>query len=690
MQTNFFISPHGNDDNPGSESSPFGSIHRAQEAVRDAIRLGMTQDVTVYIRGGHYFMERMLKYDERDSGRDGFRVIYRSFPGEEPILTGGRVVTKWEEHSNDIWKSTLAPGSNFNTLYVDGARVTKARLPASGYFITDENAVGGKDGIYVRAGDIPEAADLSYAQVFVWPGEGEWNWFSETKAVSTYDPRSRRIVFQQPCIWEVGAGSRYYIQGSLDFLRHSGQYHLDEKEGILYYRPAAGRPHDQTVIAPCLSRLLELHGAEQPVENLVFNGLIFECTDFYREYGMMQDNTESEEQRDGLITINRACSIEISGCALLNSGSSGIFLDHYAQSITIDRNRIEGFGHTGINVSGFAPGEGPFASAKASYTNRRHVITNNEIRHGGQLVGHGSGIVLFQSGDNDVSHNIIEHMPRYGISLKGLRHKVMPERLYGIPVTWENHSEFIHTRNNRIAYNDISHVMEDSQDGGLIEAWGPGRGNIIQGNRLHHSGIHFSFGFGIYLDDAADDFLVTGNVLHDLYSTGQGKLWMLIFSKGIGNRIMNNLLVNNPDAIAAIGTQEMAGEENKEVWIERNIISDSGMVYYFVNWRQDRFEAADRNLFWRNGQKPTVGGELPLCAEGPDVLGRSEYSWESWKSILNGKFDVNTLNLPPMFVDESSGDYRLRSDSPAYLLGWRDIDWDRIGPVKGDRHEIQE
>src|SRR5690606_15348632 len=142
------------------------------------------------------------------------------------------------------------------------------------------------------------------------------------------------------------------------------------------------------------------------------------------------------------------------------------------------------------------------------------------IKHGGELIGHGCGILLYQSGNNEIANNLIADMPRYGISMKGLRHKEMPSELYGIPVIWDNHGDFLHSRNNRIAFNDISNVMTDSQDGGLIEVWGVGRGNIIHGNYLHNSGIHFSFGFGIYLDDAADDFTVTNNVISNLYSTG--------------------------------------------------------------------------------------------------------------------------------------------------------------------------
>lgn len=683
--SSFFVATFGNDDHEGSERAPFRTLARAQQVVREKIRNGMTEDVIVYIHGGLYLLESPLRFDERDSGRDGHRVIYRAVPGEQPMLVGGKILSGWMRHNDNVWKAKWEHGRSFHTLYANGKRVVKARLPASGYFLTDEHAVPEKEGITLRPGDIPEDANLTNAQVFVWPGEGEWNWFSETRAVRFFDRRRHRIVFESPCTWEIGAGSRYYVQGSLDFLRQPGQFHLDEWEGTVYYWPSDGTPEQQTVIAPVVTRLLELDGSEHPVENLLFADLTLACTDFYREYGMMLDNAEREDHRDGIIYVNRARNIEITACRIQNAGSSGIFLDRYAQGIVINANRIEHVGHTGIFATGFAPGEGDFPDAASSYTNKGHVITNNVIRHGGELVGHGSGIFLFQSGDNDVSHNRIAHMPRYGISLKGLRYKLMPDTLYGVPVTWENHWDFLHTRNNRIAYNDISHVMEDSQDGGMIEAWGTGRGNRIHGNRLHHSGIHFSFGFGIYLDDAADDFTVTNNVLDHLYQTGDGKLWMLIFAKGIGNRIRNNLLVANPDAIAAIGTQEMVGEENKEIVVERNIVVNSGMMYYFINWRPDRFRAADCNLYWRGGASPVVGGELPLAPSGEDPLGRHIYDWESWKSLAGGKFDSRSCVADPLFMDEAGEDYRLKPESPAYLLGWQEIEWEKIGPQTGNR-----
>ncbi|RED64902.1 right-handed parallel beta-helix repeat-containing protein [Cohnella lupini] len=683
----YHVAPHGSDLGQGNAGQPFLTIGQAQLAVREGIAGGMTSDVTVYIHGGLYQMESTLRFDERDSGRDGYRVHYRNAPGEKPVLVGGIRLDGWEKHDDYIWKTKLESNRGFQTLYADGARVKKARFPATGYFLTDEVEEGrSAEGIRFRAGDIPEELELQDAQVFVWPGEGEWNWFSETKAVKAMDQNTRTLTFETPATWGIGHGSRYYVQGSLAFLRNPGQFHLDEENGVVYYRPSNDNevPARQEVIAPTLTRLIELIGSDRdrPVRNLVLEGLTLECTNSDRDYAMMDGNAEKEQHRQAMIYVDHASEIGISGCSITQSGTSGIYLDRHANHIAIDGNLIEHVGYNGIYASGYAAGEGEFTEAAASYTNKGHVITNNRISHGGELIGHGSGILLYQSGDNEISHNLISHMPRYGISIKGLRFGAMPDSLYGIPVTWDNHYDFLHTKNNLIAYNDISHVMLDSQDGGMIEAWGPGRGNAIHGNRLHHSGIHFSFGFGIYLDDAADDFTVTNNILHDLYSTGEGKLWMTIFSKGIGNRIRNNLLVNNPQAISGIGTQEMVGDANKHVIAESNVIYNSGQyLYYFVNWADDRFTAADRNLFWREGEPCKVAGEItPLTPQGEDALERNEYTWEQWRLLLDRKYDGESMVADPLFVDAESGDYRMRANSPAYALGWLDIDFDRIGP----------
>ncbi|MFD0671503.1 nitrous oxide reductase family maturation protein NosD [Cohnella sp. GCM10027633] len=696
----YYVAPGGNDDAPGSLEAPFGTIARARDAVRERIARGMTSDVTVYLRGGTYELSNTLAFDDRDSGKNGFRVAYRNAPGERPIIVGGVVLTGWEKQGDAVWTTKVPAGATFDTLYADDRRIHKARLPAMGYYETGEADEGKeREGVRFLEGDIPPDARLDGAQAFVWPGRGEWNWFSETKPVRELDRDSRMLLFESPASWGIDRGSRYYLQGSIDFLRAPGQFHLDRSAGVVYYWPEDGAdPNGQAVCAPRLTRLVELKGRDDvnPLTDFELSGLTLACTDGFREYRMQEANAEQEVHREALIYVDAAEHIRISGCAVRQSGTSGIFLDRRARDITIERNRIANVGYVGIYAAGYAPGEGLFLSAEASYTNRGHRIAHNRITNGGQLIGHGCGILLYQSGDNVIERNEISRMPRYGISLKGLRYGTMPKALYGVPVTWDNHYDFLHTRDNRIVGNDISNVMEDSQDGGMIEAWGPGKGNVIHGNRLHHSGIHFSFGFGIYLDDASDGFTVTGNQLDHLYSTGKGKLWMAIFSKGIGNRIAGNLLVDNPMAISAIGTQEMVGDANKLVVAEGNIVCNSGAyLYYFANWEPERMASSDRNLIWRSGEPTLIAGEIPPIVPvredqlelGEYVLQLGEYDWATWRSLLGGRFDAASLNADPLFRDAANGDYRLRPESPAYALGWNDIDDRVIGPEDDEVRE---
>ncbi|MHA6483558.1 right-handed parallel beta-helix repeat-containing protein [Paenibacillus sp. strain BS8-2] len=689
MKHNYYVSTEGNDKYSGSANEPFRTINQAVLHVRSLLESELHEPVTVYIRGGRYELHTPLCFDERDSGTAECPVTYRAYANEEVVITGGRALTGFVRYDGNIWRAPLERGHKSSTIYADGTRVLQARLPATGYYETDcipaEDDEARQRGIHIReSDDVTFEASQDGLSVFVWPGDGEANWFSETKAVSAYHAEDRYLTFKSPATWPIGYGSRYYIQGSLSFLRTPGQFHFDRNEGFIYYWPANNEvdPNEQTVIIPETTRLLHIAGSapELPVTGLIFHGLTFSCTDFFPEYRMMQDNMELEEHRDGLVYITNAANIVIEHCQLLQSGSSGIFLDRSVTATTIDHNVIRGFGGIGISLCGYAPGEGAFDHPKAADLNNHHRITNNIIEQGGELVGHGCGILLYQSGHNVIANNRISHMPRYGVSMKGLRQGAMPPSLYGIPVTWDNHWDFLHTRNNWIAYNDISSVMEDSQDGGMIEAWGVGRGNVIHGNELHDSGIHFSFGFGIYLDDASDDFTVSNNVIRGLYSTGNGKLWMLIFSKGIGNRIHNNLLVDNPMAISAIGSQEMVGEQNKHIEIASNIVYNSGYLYYFVNYSNERFAYADRNLYWNEDKPCLIAGELPLPSIGPDELDRELYDWEAWRTLAQGRYDQSSVLADPLFLSRHTGDYRLRPDSQAYLLDWKDISIESIGP----------
>jgi hypothetical protein len=104
----FYVSPTGNDADLGTIDRPFATLHGARNAVR-AWREGSKLDrpVQVLARGGRYFLPQPLILGPEDSGSPEFPVTFAAYPGETPILSGGRVVGGWQPYQGPILKASL-------------------------------------------------------------------------------------------------------------------------------------------------------------------------------------------------------------------------------------------------------------------------------------------------------------------------------------------------------------------------------------------------------------------------------------------------------------------------------------------------------------------------------------------------------------------------------------------------------
>ena len=146
----FYVSPHGDDSwtghlpEPapggarGTGSGPFRTIARAQRAIRELKAADRLQGpVTVYLRGGTYFLSEPLTFTSADSGTAAAPITYAAYPGETPVLSGGVPVTEWERRDGEIWagKLSLPPQSagiasrGLRTLRVGDQWATLARYP---------------------------------------------------------------------------------------------------------------------------------------------------------------------------------------------------------------------------------------------------------------------------------------------------------------------------------------------------------------------------------------------------------------------------------------------------------------------------------------------------------------------------------------------------------------------------------
>lgn len=712
MATEYYVAPDGDDSRSGTvptpttDDGPLATIDAARERVRDAIADGMDDDVTVYIRGGTYYLEDRLEFTDADSGRDGFSITYRNYPGESPRIVGGRVLDGWEPWAevDGVYRTDVDPSWRFRTLFADGDRATLARHPSDEYLrveAPDEDAP--KRDFRYAEGDVPEFEDASDLQVYVWPGgvEGDWNWYTDVSDVEAIDRETRTIRSKSLDRFELGPGSRYFVQNALELLDSPGEFYRSP-EGTVYYYPR-GDIDDVEIVAPVATSIVSVRGAsaDRPVRNLRFEGLRFEMSDRPRELS---------SQHHAAIELRNAEDVAVDRCRIRNAALDGVLLEGSVQRVEITNCEICRTGQSGIElvgptarqyatradtVSGTHGRSGerfvePLADARR-YVNKDNVVRNNHVHHVGTYVGQGHGIRLLNSGNNTISRNRIDHASRFALALQS---KPAPTELTGRH-TWahtpddpvcvggaeirpESVGYYQHTRNNLVEYNDLSHATLNTQDAGIIYTNTGGRGNVIHGNRLHDSQFPFSFGFGIYLDDTSDGITCSNNLLHDINHEGDGDMWYVINAKGLDCHLINNVVADNTASIGAIGSYEHAGTLNHGLVIERNVIANSGPnVYGFGNWSVERIAHADHNVIHNAEGEYGVHG----FPEGYALDGNSYdvEEFRDWQRLWDRRYDRHSELADPKFMDPEADDYRLRYDSPAYDHGVENLDHARPG-----------
>jgi hypothetical protein len=478
VQATFFVSPTGDDANPGTSALPFKTLGRARDAVR-AINTGMTGDVVVDIAPGDYYVDSTVDFDNQDSGTSGHRVIYQVTPGAQPgsarFIGGSKVTSGWSLVSRtgadadlpasaggQVYRTLVGTGVNFNTLYVNGSRATMARTPnlsQSGRFPAARtsylrSAGGSVSSLVYTAGDLDATALAGLtnaqargeldAQVYEWDG-GTWDWMTDTIPIGNINTTSRALQFKavaghpelNRARYPTGSGARYFLQGNLGFLDQPGEYYFNKTTGYLYYYPAAGSGPigSQDIVIPTLDKIIDIKGSSRTnqVQNLTFDGLSFEDTRFpdYYSYGWNYNDGGG-----GMFTYP--------------AEAAGATLPSYSETT----ERVE------------------FQVGAVTLQNARDVnLTNVKVKNAGMF-----GIELYLGTQNiDISNCLVEHTGHGGINIEG-----------GYPGTGGDATGDSYTKNNTVdncLIHDIGELV--GQTSGVTV-------NNATGNTISHSEIYNS------------------------------------------------------------------------------------------------------------------------------------------------------------------------------------------------------
>ena len=695
LSTEYYIATNGNDSAAGTLEAPWKSVEKARDVIRSlALPDG---GVTVWIRGGTYTVEETIVFDERDSGTSTNPITYKAYQFEEPVFCGCREITGWTLDSGSVYRAAVDTGTwRFDQLFENGVRQTKARYPNSGYLRTDAPTDSPRHEIKFRPGALAAWTNTVGAQVSIWAYA---NWFENIVPISSIDAGTRVITLSNPMQQQNVEDDRYFIQGVREELDTPGEFYLDEPGGYVYYWPLTLPIANQTIEAPVVTNVFGFKGTSfsNKVEHITFEGLAVwgsKFTTTFRGGGYVTGpaysvNRPGEENRQGLIQLENASHIAIRNCKLSDAGYCGVNLGYYASHNTLHGNEIVDCGWHGVLMVGKDNGEGVVDDpSEQIYDNKFNAIRNNHIHRCGEIIGDAAGVFLYQSGDNDIAHNLIHDMPRYGICLKGHGGLYGKYTTFGnVTITDENYWDFYTGNHNTIRHNHVYDVLQDSYDPGAISFRRPGRNNTIVNNRIHAvrppASMDYHFSFGIYLDGGTQDTTISSNVIYGV-KPGQPAFAAPINMKKLHHTVVNNIIVAETDASGGvIAMQEGGGSQPVsdgygDHTITRNVFyakGESATLYWFKS--EDEFDSglvnvSDNNLFYL----PDGGTYTFKDIDGDDTYG-------NWKTLYADKYDQNSSTANPRFRDPTHHNFNLKATSAAWALGFEAIDQEAVGLEAG-------
>lgn len=592
---------------------------------------------------------------------NGFRIIYRAYPNEEPIfhagapLRSGWIPTTRPGLPSSVYQISVPTGLNIHAMYDGHRRVLKARFPNTSYLL----AGGQTDSPYqtfTHRGDIPNLVNWAGLQVVIWPNGNNpiVNWYERIRNVESITASQRLItlanVIRPPL--SIGNGSRYYLQGRPEFLDMVGEFYYDRPAGILYYFPlSGGEPNGRDIYAPSFVTMIALRGtATSPVQNISFDGLTF-----YHGGNSIEDSTNGAIDLDGGVGASGGViNIRIENCRLEHLGSSGIAVNGTSSGTVIRNNLFQDIGYYGIYMRGLA-------SQDISHD---HIINNNRLIQIGRLVGHGDGIFLDSVSRTRISRNLVFDTRRHSIE---------------ITATMDGSVETNHTRNNIVEFNDVSWGNTDSEDTGLIYLWGFTSGTVIRNNRVHDSQQILEEGYGIYLDGWTDGSTVENNIVCNI-GNQNSYIRGALMAHGTNHRFINNVVRNNTvrtlatwgaPTFGAVQLSYNRGPHGGHSF-ERNIFYRTGVIQYSaMNYDNTLLISVNHNLYW--------GHEASSFArwKRDTQLPAQSITFQQWQTVAG--FDRQGLVANPRFVNDQGCDVTLSDDSPAFALGFQRIDTSSIG-----------
>jgi len=648
----FHVSPDGNDRWSGTLAAPaadrtdgpFATIHRARDAVR-AARAKRPGPVTVLVRGGVYRLRRPVVFEPGDSGTAAGPITYAAYPGEKPVLSGGRMIRGWKRGAGKTWTAVVpevkAGKWYFRQLFVNGRRAMRARTPNRGYLRTEgplpeianpraeRKNPEAKMGFRFRAGDMKNRDNLEDVTVVTYQ-----SWTAPVSWIASVDETKCEVRFTAPVCWPLGyweRKQRYHVENFAEALDSPGEWYLDRRSGRLTYWPRAGEDMARAaVVAPVLRKLVQFRG--DPGAGRFVNHIRLRGLSLHHACWFVKDRGRADGQAaawlEAAVFARGACHCSIENCEIAHVGEYGVYFERGCRYNTIRQCHIHDLGAGGARLGHMSSPATPDVAAT------HNVIDNCFLHDGGHVFRAGVGIWIGRSSHNRISHNEVCDFDYTGLSV-GWSWGYAPSSAH------HNVVEFNHV--HRIGRGVLS-------DLGGIYTLGVSPGTVVRNNIFHDIYSYAYGGWGLYTDEGSSGIVMENNLVYDTKTGGFHQHY------GKENTVCNNILAFSQEG----QIQRTRQEAHISFTFERNIVLfDCGYLLSGA-WGNRRYRM-DRNVYW-NLEDP----EMAFAGHGLEV----------WREK---GFDVHSIVADPLFFDAGKRDFRLKPGSPARKVGFKPIDVGRVG-----------
>jgi hypothetical protein len=645
-----YVSPSGNDSDSGSRRAPLKTLGAARDAVR---KFAGRETVNVHVADGVYYLPETIVFKSGDSGTQEHPVQYAAENEGEVVISGGmKLDLKWTPFRDGIFQAATPAGLSIDQLFINGVRQRMARYP-------------NYDATKTTAAYQGYAADA----------------FSNARAARWSDPAGGYIHAMHVSRW---GGYHYRITGKnadgsvayeggwqnnrqmgmhpefrmveniFEELDAPGEWFHNAKSNTLYYMPAPGTDlQTASVEVVRLRHLIEFQGTEQsPVRFVTLKGFVFRhAARTFMENKEPLLRSDWTIYRGGAVTLTGTENVQILDCEFDQSGGNAVFFNNYNRHSLVKGCHIHDVGASGVCFVGdpaavrdplFEYGQtqdltkidrtpGP----KSNNYPANCAVVDCLIHGIGRVERQPAGVQISMSQGIVVRDCSIYDCARAGINIgDGCWGGHLIERCDVFDTVLETHDHGSFNSWGRDRYWAPNHrgvsMPEVKKDAKLPFL------DVVKPNVIRESRWRCDHGWDIDLDDGSSNYEIYNNLL--LHGG-------LKFREGYGRKAYNNVMVN-----AGLHPHVWFDDSNDSFY--NNIVmagyADIGMP---AGWGKN----IDRNFFTSRG---------------------------ALESAKSKGCDANSSSGDPLFINPKAGDFRVKENSPALKVGFRNFPMDRFGVKK--------